>query len=811
MLPPLSIPSKDLNKNGDANQTTPTKDIPNLNLSSFESITPTTLTPPHIPSPQKRSSMSPRAPQSPTIQMASPRQRRNSSRRQSLNDSSDKLLNLSIERSKNILELLDKDDTRDIVVQRSGNCCIYKADSNMTEKSYSEQKFMRRDTSSFSSNEKQFYKNVIQQFDEAINSLEERIPNYYTNSKPEGLISEIDLWLTLFDECINQVSPRSPYASFVMKNIMEVFQNDFLMLFEQSKKEKIGKHDGYGKKDDASEVHKLQERVAWLEAENGRLKREKAQIEEDNKKQIVENFRLKSVIEEQQRNTNQLLSTIEDLRSIVAASQQRIKEMLKDKPNQELQETFTAVPKDVLDTWTECSQFLTVILNDELTNLDFNALFPPEITKPDGTLGVFLKLNRPEVLTYSDVKNVHFSKLYYLIKTFRGDKEPNQVFNILTQKIRNLFQKFSKFTVERTEFLRKASREKAAKMTKQMNEIRNSIPEPSDWMSIIFENPDVLSIPKKGVNTNLQEQILTLFKKTDELMKTSLEKPRSAASIVQKCYTGRDLLVFLALIAKQSKSDIHADMIRRFIVNELPYHMYLQYSRVGLENEKADMRKRSTFLNSAFQNVGWNSIPQQKRRHFESVYCPSPVTFPIFAMSVYEFAIQKIVGIIGQSVKTSNLIESLKEKYNNDNMCDYLQAISKKGIPSFIEYSSVLYTFKAEKFNNALQDFDPQQSNLIEYMSTFGQKKEKKKGGRKRSQSVKAFRPLHLQVEMDVDQNEANQKECFSEDEIADAVAVNADETIEENVAINAEESNEDNVESIAINAGEPISENTEN
>ncbi|KAK8842042.1 hypothetical protein M9Y10_026259 [Tritrichomonas musculus] len=683
----------------------------------------------------------PQAPSEPISpsQASSPRQRRPQQaslikqiKNLSDNEGAYKIPNISQNRTKLILEILERNDVREMLYKRCDNCCIFPTEKNMDNKSFDEQKFMRREYPSYFSTDRQFFRFLMHQFSDALQGVEDRFPSYFSIDKlddyqMEGMINELDLWFTLFDECIGQESQHSKVNSYIMKQIMEVFQQDFLLLVNQLKKERkkyqemAGSNEG---KEDQSEARKLNKQQDKFALENARIKRENASLQEDLKKSHIEKFELKNQLDEAHDQINQLLESINQLRESVAAGQESITEMIREKPSEALDEKLTSVPKDVLETWTQCSQFLTVILNDELTNLDFNSLFLDNLKNNDGTLAKYLSFPKPDVYKFIG-QNVHYSKLLSAIKIFKKENDPNTIFDLLSGKIRELFKKFSIFYNNRILQHRKGDKEKQSKLKKQLKELKEVNPD-QNWMKYFLNNSELYNIPKKGT-PNIQNQILFIFQKSAELMKNGLNKPRNVSEVVRKCYSGDELILFLAQLSKQSDSDICADMFRQFVSNELPYHMYLYYSKIVTLNEKLDLIKRVALLSSQFKDYGFIEIPQQKRRSFESKYCSSPVTFPIFVLAIYQFIIENIALEISNTINQKDLNGFLRDKYNDDDLCDYLLAISEKDDPSILEYASLLFTFKKEQFPKALRDFDPQQSKLLQYMSTFGQEKEKEK------------------------------------------------------------------------------------
>lgn len=710
---------------------------------------------------QSLKSLKPQLPSEPASpsQVMSPRLRRSQhsslvNRLRSLSDSEniEKVPNISQDRTNLILEILERNDVREMLYKRTDNCCIFPTDKNMNEKSFDEQKFMRREYPSYFSTDRQFFRFLMHQFSDALQGLEERYPHYFSINKlndyqMEGLVNELDLWFTLFDECISQESQHSKINAYLMKTIMEVFQQDYLLLVNQVKAERKKYSDLIESneiKEDQSETSKLRQQYEKTVSENERIKRENAKIQEELKKNYLEKFELKNQLDEAHGQINQLLETIDQLRTTISGGQERISELLREKPSNALEATFTAVPDDVLEAWTQCSQFLTAIMNDELTKLDFDSLFLDNMTKNDGTLGAFLTIPRPEVPTFTG-PNVHFSKLIGLINMFKKNIQANTLFDLFQGKIRALFKKFSIFYVDRVLKHRKSDKEKEAKLKKQLKELRSSASDPNEWMKIVLDSPEFYSIPKKGA-PNIQAQMLFVFQKSQDLMKNGLNKPRSAGEIIQKCYNGYELLLFLAQLSKLSNSDISADLFRQFVSRELPYHMYLYYSKIVAMNEKLDLFKRTALLNSQFKEFGFTSIPQQKRRHFESMYCASPVTFPIFVLAIYQHIVENIAIEITDKVKKNDLNSFLREKYDDDELCDYLLAISEKDDPSIIEYASLLFTYKKEKFPNALKNFDPQNSKLIDYMANFGKKKENevKKSPKKKSRASSRSPSRHI-------------------------------------------------------------------
>ena len=181
-----------------------------------------------------RSTYSPRIPSSPKTPI-SPRKRAQSnySTRRIEND-----IDYCQKRIKNMIDVIDRNDRRDTIYCKSSNCCIFPEDINNL--SYSEAKFVRREYPSFFSNDRQQYLFLMNQFEDAIQGVSQRFPEYNLpeTSKEKhinGINAELDMWFTLFDECIYQESTRSRITAYILKNISEVFRSNFADLFDQVK------------------------------------------------------------------------------------------------------------------------------------------------------------------------------------------------------------------------------------------------------------------------------------------------------------------------------------------------------------------------------------------------------------------------------------------------------------------------------------------------------------------------------------------------------------------------------------------------
>ena len=714
--------------------------VPNSSTGESHSARPL----PPVIVPQKRrfsssmrgSAASPRRPSLPPSPQ-SPRNRHS----YSTENTSDKYMNLSEERVKEILKTLETNDACDATYRRTDNCLIFPGNvkfAEVNDKSYNEQKFMKREFPSFISTEAQIFKYLMTQFHDAMKGVENRFPNYYSTSNLDdyqlnGMISEADMWFTLFDECINQESKHSQINAYVMQNVLETFQQDFAILVMELKNERQKMREltrFYEKNGDSSEFTALAKTIENLKADKERLTKEIKKMEEEVKNLHIRNFNLQREIDLSKSTINELLHTTDELRQNIAAGNRRIYEMEKEKPKQALEASFTAVPKEIMETWTQCCQFLTAILEDGLLKLDLNQIYPRDIK--DDTLGTFLKIERPTVPTYEG-ENIHFSKLFHLIKTFKGEAQPNQIFTMLENKIRSFFKKFALFYVERTKGLKQANKDNETRLRKQLVDLKRTMPCQSEWIANFLSFPELYVIPKKGV-PDIQEQMIYIFQQSDTLMK-ALNKPNSASELLTKAYEGHDLLLFLAQVAKMSKTNILYDLLKQFLGEELPFHMFLFYCKFSLQNDKSDLMKRGKYLQATFNNYGWNSIPQLRKKSYETMFCPNPVNFAIFCLALYQHTIENIAMKISNEVNQKDLVESLMQKYNDKDLCDYLIAISEKNNPTIIKYAVILFN-KSEKFEKLLSDFDPQQSKLIEYLNNFGKKEEKVKSPKKsRSQS----------------------------------------------------------------------------
>ncbi|OHT07967.1 hypothetical protein TRFO_05112 [Tritrichomonas foetus] len=754
--------------------------LPSINISSPQPLS-TITTPNHLRSfsSSQRSVHSPRIPSLPPTP-TSPRKRS-----LSIFSSGRINFNLTKERITNIIEILNRNDYRDTMYKKCQNCNV--SNEKTTDKSYNEHKFMLREYPSYFSNDCQFYRFLMHRFEDAIQGVNERFPEYYAkefNSEDHvnGLSAELDMWFTLFEECICQESSRSRITAYILKNIFEVFQSCFSRLFEQinNDRKKIASIDEYYRKkmDEESQLPPLNAKINYLKSEIERQKREYASLEKENSRFHVENFHLKTEINRKQESVDQLLNTADTLRGQINLSQQRIHEMSREVVIKPLDPSFGAVPDDVLQIWDQSSQFIRDILNDTLDSYDLDEMMPMWMQSP--TINYLIKMPRPELYPRPENRCFHFTILYKSISAAAGENDPKSFFNTLEQKVRGLFQKFGAFYFDRIKKHRQDQDEHISKLTRLNRDLRRNMSDPSEIMKLVLGNANSITIPKK-VTIDPLEMIMEVLRRVPELMKAKT-KPKSVAEIVTKVLGGNDFLLFLGLVVKNSQTDIFSDLFRQFLIKELPFHMFIYFSKMCVAIDKSDMRARVMYMTSTFSSVGFTSIPQNKRRSFESSYCSALVTFQVYMLALYQFAIENLAIELTGKIDEENIENSIAQffKLNENDTLDlyqYMAAISESSEPTILEFAVVVFD-KRYKFDNLLANFDPTQSKLMDYMTNFGQNKTKekpksKKKGRTRASSVKGHKKGNLPLSIE---NLVSSQMVFQTDDV-----MNDNENNEEN------------------------------
>lgn len=715
------------------------RDLPRLTF-ELNSARISALTPNRNKSIFIKNNHSPRVPPSPHSSI-SPRRRM-----QSFNKSGKVEINNPLERVRNILDVLDRNNSRDTIYCKCSNCCIFPKD--IDKKSYNEAKFMKREYPSFFSNDRHFYLFLIKQFDKAIKGVTERYPDYYLSepSKEEqinGLTAELDMWFTLFDECISQESTRSRSSAFILKNISDVFKSYFATLIEQVKNshQKVQQIEEDSKKkfDEKSLISSLKYQIEFLKGEIERQKSEYQKLEDENSRFHVENFELKNEVKATKEDVKKLLKASDALEGEISQNQRRIYDLTLKHNIIPLDTTMGAVPDDILKIWDQSSQFLRDILDGTLESYDLNEIMPEAMFSPE--IDYYIQMPKPDNYPREEDRIFHFTQLYKSIKFCAGETDPNKIFNTLELKVRNLYKKFGSFYYNRINWARKTQLEHISKLNNYNKDLRENIPDTSIVIKVLLENTNMFRYPKNP--PDILFMIAQVFQKVPKLMEQTT-KPRSAAEIVAKTFTGSDLILFLMLVAKQSKTDIFIDAFKKFVLNEFPFYAFIFFAKMCLELDGSDMKKRTSYMISTFSNVGFNSIPAKLRKSFESTYVPSAVNFKIFMIALYLFSIQKLSDKLADQINKDDIENSAAVffKLNELQALDifqYMTALSEKVDPTAIEFAAVAFDRKVQ-FDHLISDFNPDNSEIIDYINNFGKRPPKEE--RKKKKKPKIQSPL---------------------------------------------------------------------
>lgn len=710
---------------------------PHLPTLNFEARIPRAAqTPRLVRSFSVRNKSSPHLPTAST-QPVSPRKRAAYANSVEKFKKTDENINISQEKLNLIIGSLAKEENgRDFIFSKSSNCCIFPEHFN--NKSSFEQKFMRREYPSFFSSDQQFYQFLFQQFQSAFDGISQRYSNCTKQNQTDKfgfLTAQLDLWFTLFDECIYQQSSKSRVTAFILHNIYEILKNSFAYLLTEVKSnQKFKDPDGFyrNKSEEESLLPPLHAKIKSLQAEIERQKREYKKLEEETKRFHVENYELKQEIQSHKDNVNNLLKTSDTLISRISVNERRIFEMSQKRDIIPMDPTLGAVPDDVLQIWDQSSQFLRDILDNSLTNIDLDNLMPEYMSTPQ--INAYVTLPRPEDFPRDEKRIFHFTQLYKSIKFCSGDNNSESFFNTLEQKVREMYQKFGSFYYNRIVWARKNQIEHIAKLNNYNSNLRKFIPDLTDVVRIIIESTDLFNYPKKPVD--IRPQITNILSQVPNLMKQAM-KPRSAAEIVTRCLKGNDLVLFLLSISKQCHTDIYIDLIRKFIVKDLPFNMFIFFSKIALQSEEVDFLKRPGLIASTFSHLGYEQIPIKTRKAFETTYCSSLINFEIFMLSLYQTAIENIAIQLAPQIDTKNVEETISVYFKCDeilalDLYQYMVALSESLDPTVLEFAIVAFDRK-NKFENVFTTFSPEKSSLIDYMNNFGKVDPKERPRSKRS------------------------------------------------------------------------------
>ena len=656
----------------------------------------------------------------------------------------------SKERIKNLIESLERSEPNETIYKKSTNLRIFKDTSD--DRSIAENKFMQREYPSYSSDDNQFLKFLMTQFSEAMRGVNGRFPELYSPDCPveeqvNGISAQLDLWFTLFDECTCHISSKSSATALVLKNIMEVFYGFFLSLIDKIKQDKnrIQLIESYYEKklNEETQIPTLKTKIEFLKKEVERKKKEHIALENENSKLHVEKFQLKHEIERVQMNVNNLLNTADILRGQVNAGQKRIHEMSRDMAAKPLDQTFGAVPEDVLKIWDQSSQFIQDILNNTLDSFDINELMPEWMSTPK--LNHYIAMPRPEVYPRPEKGCFHFTILYKAISACAGKNDPETIFDTLELKVRELFQKFGSFYFNRLKMNRKTSDEHITRLNQVNKVLRGCKYDATEIIKSLFGCGDIINLPKKL--PDIIPQIMEVFQKVPGLMKEK-NKPKSPAEIISKTIQGPDLLTFIGVIIKLSNTDIFIDLFRKFLIRELPFHLFIFFSKVCIAIDKSDIKTRINFLHSTFSPFGYESIPKKLRKTLEGNYATNILQFQLLMLDMYQETVENLASQLKETIDEKDIELSAAQLFKLNELdafelYQYMSAISENNDPTVFEIAICAFDKKLE-YNHIISNFDPTNSKLMYYMNHFTEIKAgespklKKKKARTRPSSVRS-------------------------------------------------------------------------
>lgn len=627
------------------------------------------------------------------------------------------------------------------------DCCLFPDD----QKSQAEKKLLNKDFSTIIDSDRAVDSQILRLLSESLMGVSTRFESYTYNNDiltEENLPAyqaEFDLWLCAFNEMITQTAAKSKSNAIVLREIYNSMRSLIKLFIIHVKKFFRRENDIRNMPPPPQpKIAPLERKINDLQNEISRLNKEIERLNEENKALHVKKFNYKAQAVEMQNSINELIDINSSLRQSVTDGEQKIHAMSKVSPVFKMKKGIGVVPTDVYQFWEEISQFIKTLYDGGLDSVNVDEYFPQEpceeFTPP------FFSLKPPVIEPVDDPRGVHFSTFFAKIKAFGNSLNLNSAFHDMETKLRDIFDKFALTSQKR--FIDYTKHEKAlvAKAHQELSNLRSNTPDSAKWISNMLQNGDMIAKTKD--NIDLVITIRKIFEKSLEYMNSD-NKAISVCDCIQKTIPEfAQLVPFISQIYKQARSDIHVDLFRKFIINELPFRDFLFYAEIWLKSDRITIvKKRCELLSKYFNHLGWNSYFQQGN---EELYCVSSLTFPIFALSIYQHSIEKIsqnISNISLSDYRNEIADiflaSQDEVYDK---YDYICSIADNKCKPTSHELAILF-FQAKKpFEKIIYDFNPETAELCLYMANFNKRKGKQhrkvvKSPRVRSQSVRMNRP----------------------------------------------------------------------
>jgi hypothetical protein len=219
------------------------------------------------------------------------------------------------------------------------------------------------------------------------------------------------------------------------------------------------------------------------------LREEHEALQNANKGLVLANFDLEQQKIASSQGLADLLAVTETLRQARAKAEQ-MAALAHPATSPGITRGLGSVPPEVMRIWGQMSQFCKDILDGQLLELDFAPYFPSDLsTKPARPA---FNMDRPVFTDDTPRFTVFFNEI-------KRNWDEKGLFASLETQIRLLFEAVSSRYVKQMSAFEAEQTGITGEAIRKLDELRSSAPDPSEVLSVVLAQSEVLRIPRKGL------------------------------------------------------------------------------------------------------------------------------------------------------------------------------------------------------------------------------------------------------------------------------------------------------------------------
>jgi len=571
---------------------------------------------------------------------------------------------------------------------------------------------------------------------ETISEISIYYPEYFVSqeldeSKAEPLKYETQVWLHMLSECIQQVSFSSKSIALLLEGMRRRFADlfEFLVGFVKTEKKIVEVEKAAPPVDEKilkdNEDLKALSKGYKLHIEC--LNREIERLESENKQLHLELYQSNSKKTNYELQIQDLVEFTSELRQQLAESEQKIIGLSQGRIVFEKTGNLGLVPPDIISIWEQVSGFMSLLNDGVMNTIDLSQYFP-EVFKSDFVPPYFTLPKK--IIRVPNPEDLHFTTFFSLIRSFASENELSKLHTKFESSLRTILNTVVNFYIKRFSEFKVSEGQIVKKLTNTLNRSRSEKRHTFSWVTDMMNCSEYITKPKSAQSIPLTSLFGLIIESNHNLLESYKPPLSICEGIIKSFRNPTEIFMLIYGIEEGLGKDIACDMMKKFLLNEFPLHSFLFYCDLLY---KTRTMKPTEILSYYFGYLGWHQSIE--KTEIEETYCESPSKFPIVALSIYHYSIEKIQkqdlylpenGSIDMFVE--NLSLNPKDAFA---VSEFIHIISDRLDHPMLRDFAVILFWKRYKFDKLLLEYRFSSDPLYEFVTSYGTKK--KQGKRKKS------------------------------------------------------------------------------